>query len=309
MSKGLNADLKVEIFFPLYVGDYDRDTADLSFEEHGFYMAILRALWVRGGVLQAADKQRLARVLRTDVETLDRLWPAVVRFFTIKSDGSFSQKRLSTELQKAKNNKALAVERASKGGKARAASAASSSAPSSTPSTQQAVLQEVLQVSTSPSPSPSPSEIPDPPTPLAADGADPDAVDPLRPDADPNVPLTGTELQRLFTRLWVEHKKDPPRPEQWDAKDANALIASLPPGAARAKAAAQIKPAILRYLADTDQRYVRLNHPLRLLCKDFEAFRPRSSDQQTSRPLSKIPMPQPNARQLAREMDATEKRE
>lgn len=158
------SDPKVEIFMPLYVGDYDRDTADLSFEEHGFYQAILRALWVRGGCLklapstaqsseQAGDKLKLARILRTDVETFSRLWPSVERFFIVRQDGTFFQKRLSHELNKAKNNKAFAVERARKGGEARAARLASSRTQVELKAPLEDVPQAVLQASTSPSPS------------------------------------------------------------------------------------------------------------------------------------------------------------
>lgn len=153
---------KVEIFMPLYVGDYDRDTADLSFEEHGFYGAILRALWTRGGYLkhpassasstaQADEKQKLARILRTDVATFDRLWVTVSRFFVHREDGSFYQKRLLHELEKAKSNKQFAVERARKGGIARAQSAASSKPEAELEVAPQAQLEEQLQASTSPS--------------------------------------------------------------------------------------------------------------------------------------------------------------
>lgn len=90
---------KAEIFMPLYLADYDRDTSDLSFEEHGFYMAILRALWSKGGTLPT-DHDRLARVLRTDVATLRRLWPTVSRFLTVTGE-MFTQGRLYRELEKA----------------------------------------------------------------------------------------------------------------------------------------------------------------------------------------------------------------
>lgn len=161
---------KVEIFMPLYVGDYDRDTADLSFEEHGFYLAILRAMWTRGGCLkhaassassssQAEDKQKLARILRTDVETFERIWPSVEKFFVLKADGVFYQKRLSHELAKAKKNREFAVERARKGGNTKAANAASRSASSTPQVGSQAVPQAVLDGYSSPSPSPSGSSL------------------------------------------------------------------------------------------------------------------------------------------------------
>jgi uncharacterized protein YdaU (DUF1376 family) len=164
------ANLKVEIFLPLYVSDYDRDTADLSFEEHGFYGAILRALWVRGGVLHLDDRQRVARILRTDVTTFDRLWPAVAHFFTIAADGrTFSQKRLSTEMEKARARKADASRAGLASADARRFRAGSAQ-PQSTaartdestdvqrPSEREAEPPTEPKTNTSPSPSPSPAE-------------------------------------------------------------------------------------------------------------------------------------------------------
>ena len=109
---------KAEIFMPLYLGDYDRDTSDLSFEEHGFYLAILRALWAKGGTLPTAP-DRLARVLRTDVATLQRLWPSVVGYLTIEGEG-FTQGRLLRELEKALGRVRAAAENGRIGGEAKA---------------------------------------------------------------------------------------------------------------------------------------------------------------------------------------------
>lgn len=109
---------KAEIFMPLYLGDYDRDTSDLSFEEHGFYLAILRALWARGGSLPI-DQGRLSRILRTDVATLQRLWPSVLHFLVIDGD-TFTQGRLLRELEKALGRVRAAAENGRIGGEARA---------------------------------------------------------------------------------------------------------------------------------------------------------------------------------------------
>lgn len=154
--------VKVDIFMPLYIADYERDTADLSFEEHGFYLAVIRALWTRKGVLRVDDKPRLARVLRTDVETLDRLWPSIDGFLTRNADGTVSQKRLSLEIERAKHNKVTAIERARRGGIAKAAKAAKeANAQLNLPhsgvlgAVLEAVPQAVLQACSSPSPSPS----------------------------------------------------------------------------------------------------------------------------------------------------------
>lgn len=113
--------LKVDVYMPLYVSDYDRDTAELSFEEHGFYMALLRALWTRGGELDGRDRPRLARVIRTDLETFDRLWPAVEGFFTVDLAGKFQQKRLTKELNRAIESVRVMKEKTAAAGRASAA--------------------------------------------------------------------------------------------------------------------------------------------------------------------------------------------
>ncbi len=110
---------KVEIFMPVYLADYDRDTAHLDFEEHGFYWAVLRALWACNGVLPM-DRGQLARVLRTNTKTIGRLWPQISGFLTVSSDGeTFIQSRLSRELDKAIAKRKAAVSSGKLGAKAR----------------------------------------------------------------------------------------------------------------------------------------------------------------------------------------------
>ncbi|TAL28978.1 MAG: DUF1376 domain-containing protein [Phenylobacterium sp.] len=202
------ADAKVDIFMPLYISDYDRDTADLSFEEHGFYGAILRALWTRGGVLQANDKQKLSRLLRTDESTLARLWPSVERFFVFRDDGTFHQKRLTLELEKAKRHKEIAVERARKGGLAKASSTTQSTTQSATSSTATSRPQALLEVCSSPSPSPSQSRD------LGVSGSNPPLGDPDQTRArvdgphpeisPPNGEVTAWGLVKLFGLVRAE---------------------------------------------------------------------------------------------------------
>lgn len=158
-----HSEAKVEIFFPFYVGDYDRDTADLSFEEHGFYLAILRALWVRGGTLDSRDKPRLARILRTDTGTLDRLWPTVERFFVLKGDGTFNQKRLTFELEKARRLKEVASRAGHASANTRRAkhgTAQPSRTTAERPLERESERQAEQTSERPPNPSPSPSESP-----------------------------------------------------------------------------------------------------------------------------------------------------
>lgn len=237
-----NTETKVDIFMPLYVSDYDRDTADLSFEEHGFYLAILRAMWTRGGCLkhasstasssdQAGDKQKLARILRTDVETFERIWPSVEKFFVLRADGVFFQKRLSHELIKAKKNKEFAVERARKGGNGKAAKSASSSALSTSQAGAQAPSQALLEVCSSPSGSDLPL------LPIGSPDQSARSNEEANQDGLPNGPVTGFGLQRAFARIRareVPEKMDWQTPPLRDGKAADMadLINADPPGRA-----------------------------------------------------------------------------
>ena len=94
---------KVDIFMPLYVSDYLRDTSDLSLEENGAYCRLLFHLWVRQGTVRL-DHDRLARVVGTDRRTWARIWPVLERFFHIE-DGNITQRRLAKELERAMDRK------------------------------------------------------------------------------------------------------------------------------------------------------------------------------------------------------------
>ena len=95
------------------------------------------------------------------------------------------------------------------------------------------------------------------------------APDPEIPDDPiPVVPRTSTELLRLFEVFWVPRWSMPFVRKQWDPKTADALMEALPVGARR-----EIRPAIQRYLADTNPKYLDVKHPFQLFARDFDAYR------------------------------------
>lgn len=140
---------KADIWMPLYIGDYLADTADLSTEQHGTYLLLLMHEWRGGPFIE--DLDALCRVCRLSASSTAQalLKQVLSRFFTRQDDGlevRWFQGRLETERVKWSEKKRVYTERASKGGKAKAASSIASSSASST---RKAVLGEC----TLPSPS------------------------------------------------------------------------------------------------------------------------------------------------------------
>jgi uncharacterized protein YdaU (DUF1376 family) len=129
---------------PVFVGDWDADTADLTCEEDGAYWRLVRHYWRRGA--PPDDDHRLARIVGVSPTRWRSMRPALTVFFVIAL-GVWTHKRVERELVDAVSRKRAYVERAAKGGRAKAAKKAASS-------TTQALLEGVLKPCTSPSPSP-----------------------------------------------------------------------------------------------------------------------------------------------------------
>ncbi len=118
---------KVDVYLPLFVGDYLSDTTDLTAEEHGVYLLLLMDLWKRGGRLPS-DPVRLARVARLDFARWENVWSTVSRFFQVEEGAEgrcLIQGRLTRELDKAKARKSAACANGRSGGLAKAKQTAS----------------------------------------------------------------------------------------------------------------------------------------------------------------------------------------
>lgn len=142
---------KIDVWMPIYVGDYLKDTGGLSIAEHGAYFKLMMTYWQKGclehcleqciriaGAYNQAERDAVANVIR--------------KFFVV--DGEvLRNKRLDEELEKARSRKDTANARAKKAAEARwhpANQATKTDATSIATSNQQALLEEC------PSPSPSP---------------------------------------------------------------------------------------------------------------------------------------------------------
>ncbi len=80
-------------YMPLYIRDYEGDTAHLSIEEDGAYNRLLRLCWRTPGCSIPDDATWIRRKMRVDEATYDRVVaPILEEFFTV-SRGRWSQKK------------------------------------------------------------------------------------------------------------------------------------------------------------------------------------------------------------------------
>ena len=83
-------------WMPMYWGDYVKDTLHLNTFQHGCYMLLIAAYWIRGGPLPD-DPKYLARVCRTTADKLARYGNPVLAMFCCR-DGLLVHKRVEKEL-------------------------------------------------------------------------------------------------------------------------------------------------------------------------------------------------------------------
>lgn len=91
---------KTDIWMPLYIGDFLRDTVNLSFDEKSFYMMILINLWCMGGESTVEDIRDSTGYSKKKFE---KKFEKISRFFS-KSGNRIFQKRLLAEKKKANEN-------------------------------------------------------------------------------------------------------------------------------------------------------------------------------------------------------------
>lgn len=91
---------KADIWMPLYLGDFFKDTISLTPDERSFYLMTLVYLWTLKGEASLEDLRVATGYSRTIFE---KKFKKISKFFE-KKDDLFSQKRLSIELAKAIKN-------------------------------------------------------------------------------------------------------------------------------------------------------------------------------------------------------------
>lgn len=86
---------------PLDIRDYMADTTHLSTIEHGAYLLLLMAYWLKGSGLEDNDRQ-LAQIARVGPKEWKTLRPVLAPFFVIDG-GRWTQKRAEEELGRARH--------------------------------------------------------------------------------------------------------------------------------------------------------------------------------------------------------------
>ena len=88
--------MKVDIWMPIYIGDYIRDTQELTAEEHGAYFLLLMHYWQKDGKI-GKDINRLSMVSKTTEETTSYL---LENYFNL-NNGNYKNKRADIEMKAA----------------------------------------------------------------------------------------------------------------------------------------------------------------------------------------------------------------
>lgn len=152
---------KVDIWMPLYVGDYLADTQRLTTEQHGAYLLLLMDYWRNGP--PPDDDAVLATITRLSLQQWRRIRPILEPHFQIQG-GRWTHKRVERELAEALENKRKAYchsqlmhdARWGEKRKKDAARTANSNASSTSVRSNGAMPKAMLQACSSPSPKTNP---------------------------------------------------------------------------------------------------------------------------------------------------------
>ena len=209
---------RVDVWMPLYVGDYLADTARLTTEEHGAYLLLIMDYWRSGS--PPDDNAVLAQICKCTSAAWKKLRPAIVGYFRIKNR-RWIHNRIDREKHAAAQRCTAASSKARMAAQARWKNAQGnppSIRPSNAPSTARAMLEQCP--SPSPSSSPSNSHTPSPqPGGAGGTGGKPPAASRRRHGADGFDPLTvdlplllATDVFRMAWTDWVQHRREKRKP-------------------------------------------------------------------------------------------------
>ena len=104
-------------YMPLYVADYEADTAHLSIEEDGVYMRLLRLCWRTPGCSVPDDDEWIKRRLRVSESEWQRVVVPVIAEFFRREKGRVFSSRLTREHKRINQTHQKRREAGRKGGR------------------------------------------------------------------------------------------------------------------------------------------------------------------------------------------------
>lgn len=104
-------------YIPLYVADYEADTAHLSIEEDGAYMRLLRLCWRTPGCSIPDDAAWIMRRMRCTADEFHRVVAPLIAEFFRKERGRIYNQRLSQEFRRIEELSQRRSEAGKKGGR------------------------------------------------------------------------------------------------------------------------------------------------------------------------------------------------
>ena len=107
---------KQDVWMPLYIGDYLRDTMGLSTREHGIYLLLILHYWVEKQLTD--DMEELMYITKIEEQHRPLLEKILKKYFKHETD-RFLHKRIDEELRRAKNISNRNRENGRKGGRPR----------------------------------------------------------------------------------------------------------------------------------------------------------------------------------------------
>ena len=106
----------VDLWMPLYIGDYMSGTSRLTTEQHGAYLLLIMDYW-KNGALPDNDAI-LAQITRLSLDAWSMHRAVLERFFAVEG-GEWTHKRIEREMESAREKKQKASEKAKAAAQAR----------------------------------------------------------------------------------------------------------------------------------------------------------------------------------------------
>jgi uncharacterized protein YdaU (DUF1376 family) len=102
-------------WMPFYIGDYLSDTMHLTTEQHGAYVLLIMAYWIKGGALPN-DDQKLSSICKLPEKTWLKNRTIISEFFDLDSDAKlWVHRRIEKEIADGTKRREIASKKGKKG--------------------------------------------------------------------------------------------------------------------------------------------------------------------------------------------------